>query len=405
MALAIDYKDHLLPPNATDAERALATVTGRVTAIPTPIDIVKRPMQTPAAFLPFAAWEYSVDVWNEDWPQARKRAVTQRSIALHMRKGTAYCIREYVRYADGAVLSIERPPMKTFSGPSLTREERERWLSGLPQVRVWRMRESAPASVFKAFYGGYHAGRRSFFADTAAVPSTALSRLRRRARWVVDGVETETRVSELGSYFRLHFRSVEGRRAFSGRCFGRRHFIPSDAWRRLVTIQPQPRLAWRSAAGPTLTPVNAEPERVKIGGHRGRSVFCDLPMRAGFHVPSTARFRIFDRYAVHDGRRVARRSPVQFMGVGRYGFPTHTARLHLSVPGRRSPFAAGAGVSLPKARFWMPHDRARLERVRRAVQSAKRLSDKILLVIGPRARFVAGQPFLAAIDKFIIGRP
>lgn len=405
MALAIDYRDHLLPPNATDAERAVATLLKRVTDIPTPIDVVKRPRSTPSAFLPFNAWEYSVDVWNDNWPEARQRAVTQRSIALHMRKGTAYCIREYVRYADGEVLSIERPPMQTFSGPSLTREERERWLSGLPQVRVWRMRDAKDASVFKSFLGGYHEGRRSFFAGTYHVPSDALSRLRRRARWVVNGTETETRVTEFGSYFRLHFRSVEGRKVFSGRCIAARYYIPSDAWRRLVTIMPQPRLAWRSANGPTLTPVTSEPERIKVNGHRGRSVFCDLPMRQGFFVVSTARFRIFERYAVHDGRRVARRSPVQFMGVGRYGFPAHTARLHVSVPGRRPAFAAGDGIVAPKTRFFLPHDGTRLQRVRLAAQSAKRLSDKILLVIGPRARFVAGRPFLADIDKFIIGRP
>ena len=51
--MAISAAEHLLPPNATPLEQALAAGTGgRVSAIPAPIDTIKRPHQTPAAFLP-----------------------------------------------------------------------------------------------------------------------------------------------------------------------------------------------------------------------------------------------------------------------------------------------------------------------------------------------------------------
>ena len=79
---------------------------------------------------------------------------------------------------------------------------------------------------------------------------------------------------------------------------GRRHLIPSDAWKRIVTVAPKALLPWRSAIGPTLQAVESEPERVKVAGARGRSVFCDLPLnKASFFVPTSATLRIFERHS------------------------------------------------------------------------------------------------------------
>src|SRR5262245_39351922 len=149
----------------------------------------------------------------------------------------------------------------------------------------------------------------------------------------------------------------------------------------------------------------------KVAGTRGRSVFSSSQggensvTGVGYYVPSTAKHRIFDRYAVVDGTKLLRRPAFRFTGVGRYGFPAHTARLRVSIPGKKSPWAAGSGIMLPKLRFYIPHDGTRVENVRRAIQSAKRLSDKVLLDIGPKPRFVAGQPFIAGVDQLIVGRP
>jgi hypothetical protein len=80
----------------------------------------------------------------------------------------------------------------------------------------------------------------------------------------VNGVETDTRVTEFGSFYQLHFKSKAGKRVFSGRPIRKgRFFQPSDAFRRIVTIEPKPRLAWRAPVGPTLNAVTSEPELVK----------------------------------------------------------------------------------------------------------------------------------------------
>ncbi len=394
----------LLPPNATPYERGLARGTRRLIDVPTPIAEAFRPYETPAEILPFLAWERSVDIWNEHWPDATKRNVTARSFPLHKRKGTAYAIREYVRYAGGTVTDIIVPPQKVFSGPSLTREQREAWLEKLPQVRAWRIQERAPSPPVKAYYGGQRHAH--FIENSFSVPSDALSRRKRRVRWVVDGVETETTVTEFGSYFRLHIAAPAGRRVFSGGIMGSgKFFIPSDARKRLVTIQPTPVQPWRGAIGPTLEAVTAEPERVAQRKTGGGGVFSGGFCGTECFAPSTARARVFERYAVKDGSRPTRSPAIQFMGVGRYGFPAHTAHISVSIPGKRPKRQAGDGLLLPRERFWIPSTaKERVDGVRKAIVSAKRLSDKILIRTGPTSKFIAGKVFRAG-DTFIVGRP
>lgn len=402
----------LLPQNATPLEQTFAEAGARITAIPVPIDLLKRPADVPQPFLPALAFELSVDIWKNGWSSTRQRVVTAAAPRLHFKKGTAYCLREYARYADSDVVHIERPPMRVFSGRSLTKAEREAWLSGLPQIRLWRIREFGIAGAHKAFLGAANSSRlrssRFFMEWAAATPSTALQRLKRRARWVVDGVETDTRVSNVGTAFRLHLPGTAGKRVFSGQTFGLGHFfIVSDAWKRLVTVEPRSALPWRSAVGPTLQAVISEPERVKVAGTRGRSIFCDVPSSPlAFYVPSSAPLRIFWRFPVLRPGARAPRPVVQFMGVGRYGFPAHTARVRMSIPGRRNQFAAAFGFMSPRRRFLFPHNPARLIEARLAASASKRLSDRMLFQIGPVARFVAGgKPVLADIDTIIVGKP
>jgi phage tail P2-like protein len=395
--------EHLLPANASTLEKVFSATGQRIQVIPTPIDTVKRAYKTPAQFLPFAAWEYSVDVWFREWPQATKRNITARSLQLHQKKGTLYAISEYARYAGSAVLDVERSPIRVFSGPSLTVEQREAWLAKLPQVRVFLYQEPGQFGPAKAFYGGYQHAR--FYGKSFAVPSTVLQRLLRRARWVVSGAETDITVEEFGSYFRLRIPSIEGRGVFSNRVHAHRYFIPSSAWRRLVTIRPQARLSWRSPVSPTLQAVTSEPERVAVAGQAGYGVFSRRLARSYF-IPSTAKHRLFDRYAVNDGTRQLRRPAVLFTGTKRYGFPAHTAHMRMSIPGKRSKWAAGgSALMVPRSRFYIPHDGSRVDTVRRAIQSAKRLSDRIMLDLGPQHRFVAGRPFIAGVDSFVVGRP
>jgi hypothetical protein len=57
----------------------------------------------------------------------------------------------------------------------------------------------------------------------------------------------------------------------------------------------------------------------------------------------------------------------------------------------------------PERHFFLPHDPTAVARAKRAVQAAKKLVDRMLLELGPLPRFVAGRPFIAGADSFIVG--
>ena len=209
------YDEHLLPLNATQLEKVLSAAGKRVQKIPVPIDLLKRPQEVPVAFLPHLAYEFSVDIWDETWPEALKRSVTDASIGLHERKGTAYVLKKYIEYSGGEVVSITKPPQRVFSGPSITPEAREAWLSELPQVRTWLIQEEGSASPRKLFSGTRARALSSvpaplFRESKFAIPSDALSRMHRRARWVMGGVETETTLGISVGMFRAFIRLAIG---------------------------------------------------------------------------------------------------------------------------------------------------------------------------------------------------
>ncbi|WP_425858929.1 phage tail protein I [Aeromonas sp. INTO2] len=87
----------LLPPNATPAERRLATVAAN--ACDLPVEVLRTlwdPHTCPAWRLPSLAAERSVDRWDENWPEATKRKVIANAPFVHRHKGTVGALRRAV---------------------------------------------------------------------------------------------------------------------------------------------------------------------------------------------------------------------------------------------------------------------------------------------------------------------
>lgn len=82
----------LLPPNSTQLERNLTEVGKDAFELPS-IRVIKDNDQVPAQFLPFIAYQKSVDYWDDDWQDALKRKVIQSSKEQHKIKGTAAAIK------------------------------------------------------------------------------------------------------------------------------------------------------------------------------------------------------------------------------------------------------------------------------------------------------------------------
>lgn len=98
--------DMLLPPNATPLERAAATALAELERVPVPLRTLWDPDTCPAHLLPYLAWAFSVDRWDESWSDAAKRAVVKASFLVHKRKGTISALRRVVEPL-GYLLRVE----------------------------------------------------------------------------------------------------------------------------------------------------------------------------------------------------------------------------------------------------------------------------------------------------------
>src|SRR5262249_12478428 len=149
----------------------------------------------------YLAWGMGANFWVDGWHETTKRNWVARQLEYKSIRGTLGAIRLVLDFAGRDVtpfgyqlLEATLPPQKVFSGASLTPAQREAWLETLPQLRVWRVQESWIAPIGKGFLGGNVQLRqhnyRFCLRGAASIPSTAIERLRRRARYVVNGVET-----------------------------------------------------------------------------------------------------------------------------------------------------------------------------------------------------------------------
>ena len=371
----IPFHDHLLPLNATNLEKVFASAAHRVQAIPTPIETSKRPEVAPASFLPFLAWEYSVDLWKANWPTTTKRVVAGSWYRDHTIKGTKGALSRYCAYVGSELLAALTPPGKFFLSPSWSATQREAWLRSLPQLKVWDLKQRGKRGRF-LFAGS--AAFNSFLDRRWPVQSQARFRLSRRASVTIDGTTKPVDVDGLGNQAdRVRIRGSNARGMFPG---ASRHFylVPSTAADRVITFtfRDQPAHGIRFPVRPGLTIKSAIPDVVFEHGRAPRSIFCGRYLDRRYLAPSEAALRIYSRIAIWDGMRVPpARKALAFLGRGRLGIPPHTAELKVSIPGRRparafGPFMRGHLVAA---------DRERWRDTFIAIRAAKRLSDKLQL--------------------------
>ena len=96
----------LLPPNASELERKITQVGKAAFDLPS-IRVTKDIDDVPSQFLPFIAWQKSVDYWDENWQEALKRKVIKESRDLHRLKGTPAAIKKALEPFGYEVTLIE----------------------------------------------------------------------------------------------------------------------------------------------------------------------------------------------------------------------------------------------------------------------------------------------------------
>lgn len=87
---------NLLPPNTTPFEKRVVETASKATELNTNLSSLIRIDDAPTDFLSILAWQFSVDRWQDDWPDDVKRAQIKNSIKVHTYKGTNYALRSIV---------------------------------------------------------------------------------------------------------------------------------------------------------------------------------------------------------------------------------------------------------------------------------------------------------------------
>jgi phage tail P2-like protein len=100
--------ESLLPPASTALERALEQVSAlRVDALDAPVDTVWNPATIAAPLLPWLAWGLSIDRWNPDWSEAKKRTAIADAIADQRQKGTPASLRTILNDYEPLLALVE----------------------------------------------------------------------------------------------------------------------------------------------------------------------------------------------------------------------------------------------------------------------------------------------------------
>lgn len=97
----------LLPPNATELERALEAAAARIEGVPIPLAQLWDPETCAPELLPWIAWGLSVDNWDPEWPLAQKREAVASSIDLHRKKATPASIDAVLSSFDDLLELVE----------------------------------------------------------------------------------------------------------------------------------------------------------------------------------------------------------------------------------------------------------------------------------------------------------
>lgn len=390
----------ILPSNATALERAMAQVSARLLDIPVPIRELWDVDTCPVEFLPHLAAAWSVDFWNPDWDEAKKRSMIRNAVKHHRLKGTLAGISAYAEIAGAEVLGVIRPPMKFFAGGSDTLAQRLAWLESLPQVKIYR---SVAKTGRRPSIVASGAVRPFFLSRRFALPSEAGERSQPKALLIRNGVEATVGIrTDMQGIRTVILRRSAGARVFAGKLVGQ---VPlaSSAAKTVARIS-----ADRQAIDPAL----ASPLRPAGTGNGILPAIGSDPMPIGHawfaranawqrHAGvSTARHRIFERIAIADELAPAEpRKSTAFASHTRLAVPPHTAELKTSIPGRgtRSGYFAGARRA---GSFAVHVDKKRLSTAFEAMRAAKALTDTVLIDTRTYRPFTAGQPFFAGQPVF-----
>ncbi|ODS44607.1 phage tail protein I [Pasteurella multocida] len=86
----------LLPTGSTTLEKRAAQIMKSAVENPIIIADLINPDRCPVNLLPYLAWAFSVDKWDENWSEEVKRIAIKQSFFIHKHKGTIVAVKRVV---------------------------------------------------------------------------------------------------------------------------------------------------------------------------------------------------------------------------------------------------------------------------------------------------------------------
>ncbi|WP_413773523.1 phage tail protein I, partial [Klebsiella pneumoniae] len=77
-------------------EQRAAAACASISDLPVSLRDLWNPWKCPAKFLPYLAWAFSVDRWEETWSETVKRQAVSDAFWIHQRKGTVAAVRRVI---------------------------------------------------------------------------------------------------------------------------------------------------------------------------------------------------------------------------------------------------------------------------------------------------------------------
>ena len=341
----------LLPRNATQFEKAFSLAAAKAAELPAHlVSDVTDPYLCPADLLPFLALERSVDLWNPEWGQERKRWVIAEQARLHRLKTTEAGFRAHLSLVGVQLVRTTTPRSDFFAAPAFGEEDRREWVRQFPEIRIRSFAQegfdrvtamSGPADHVDAFLGAEDGP--SFFADDGLTPGEALGR---QAILYRSGSETTLLWSEVSTGDgRFHEQIIlpgeAGGLYFCNDVTSQQFLDDPDTPNRILSFAAAPEETIGGYAynlvRPSLTPVTTWPERVTAEATDEVSLFTDdVPIDLIWLVEARARFRVYDSIRLFDTDR-ATQLPIStdFVGNARFRLDPYTAELTIRIEGRR----------------------------------------------------------------------
>jgi phage tail P2-like protein len=320
---------------------------------PLPVHLVKdvwNPATCPLDLLPYLAAGLGLEIWHDDWNEAKKRAIVADIWQLKRNKTKLKGLIEYAALEGAGVVKAVRPRDKVFAVDPWSASERAAIEAEMPQIHIF-----PAAPDFAAEEGMAFLGDTAFGYNFALAPSDASLRFSERGIFVDGTVSMRCTVTGLQGIASVSTvialaTPTSVARFFLDKALETGALFDNDANMRVITITPdQSALSFAVPSGVVPSTVRPLPKADDVPAP------CDMAFGYRFALgflstlyPDDAAAHSYDSLTLFDATRI--KDPgaaVSFWGWSSFGCEPFTAELTLDIllAGVAWPFPGPLGLA------------------------------------------------------------